>query len=125
MKTRLVLLSSLAALGLGLSPLLRAADVERPATADRPADRDATMSRSDRDTETPGQYVDDAALTTKVKTALFRDGTLHPTQIHVTTRHGVVQLSGFVDSHEQKSQAEEVAEHVTGVRSVDNELSVK
>ncbi len=126
MKTRLVLLF-LATLGLSRSPLVRAEDATRPPAADRSAntDRDASMSRADPDTETPGQFVDDATITAKVKAALFRDGTLHPTEIHVATSHGVVQLSGFVDSREEKSQAEEVAEHVAGVRSVTNELSVK
>jgi len=37
----------------------------------------------------------------------------------------VVQLSGFVDSTEAKSTAEELARSVDDVKSVDNEIDVK
>ncbi len=126
MKTRLLLLS-LASLTLGLVPLARAADADSAPATNQPAvtDRDDASTTDSARSETPGQYVDDAAITAKVKTAIFRDGTLHPTQIHVTTEHGVVELSGVVDTRAQKSQAEEIAEQVPGVRSVSNQLTVR
>ncbi len=126
MKKKLILLS-IASLTLGLAPFARAADAGSAPATDRSTvtDRDAPATRDSARSETPGQYVDDAAITAKVKTAIFRDGTLHPTEIHVTTEHGVVELSGFVDSRAQKSQAEEVAEQVPGVQSVSNNLTVR
>lgn len=72
-----------------------------------------------------GEVVDDALLTGKVKTALIGNRDTKAHQINVTTKQGVVQLSGFVDSAEAKAAATTVAKSVTGVKSVDNQLSIK
>ncbi len=69
--------------------------------------------------------VDDGAITTKVKSALAGDPRTKAHQINVETREGAVQLSGFVDTSEAKSTAEELARAVDNVKSVDNELDVK
>jgi len=76
-------------------------------------------------TESTGEYVDSAAITTKVKTALLNEPTLKSTQISVETFKDVVQLSGFVDTYANKSKAAELASQVQGVRSVTNSLVVK
>ena len=55
--------------------------------------------------ETTGQYVDDTAITTKVKSALLGDDAVKSLQVKVETHQGVVQLSGFVDTSDQKSAA--------------------
>lgn len=75
--------------------------------------------------ESSGQYVDDSAITTKVKAAIFNEPTLKVFQINVKTFKGEVQLSGFVDSSQSASKAGEVARDVTGVKSVKNDLIVK
>jgi osmotically-inducible protein OsmY len=75
--------------------------------------------------DSTGQYVDDAAITTKVKNALLADGAVKSTQISVQTVKGVVQLSGFVDTHDQKSAAEKDAAAIGGVKDVENSLIVK
>jgi hyperosmotically inducible periplasmic protein len=75
--------------------------------------------------ESTGQYVDDAAITTKVKAALVKDQALKAFQISVETYKNVVQLSGFVDSPQLMERAREVASSVEGVRSVRNNLIVK
>lgn len=72
-----------------------------------------------------GEYIDDAALTSRVKTALFRDPDVSGFQVKVETFKGQVQLSGFVDTPEHKDRAERVARTVEGVRSVTNSLIVK
>ena len=77
------------------------------------------------DPRTGAQTVDDGAITTKVKAALAGDPRVKAHQVNVETREGVVQLSGFVDSSEAKSTAEELARNVDNVRSVDNEIDVK
>ena len=46
--------------------------------------------------ESTGQYVDDSAITAKVKAAVFNEPTLKSSEINVETFKGVVQLSGFV-----------------------------
>jgi osmotically-inducible protein OsmY len=75
--------------------------------------------------ESTGEYVDDAVITTKVKTAIFNEPTLKTMQINVETFKGDVQLSGFVDSAESVDKAEAVARNVNGVVSVKNDLVVK
>ena len=75
--------------------------------------------------ESTGQYIDDSAITTKVKAAIFDEATLKMLQINVKTYKGVVQLSGFVDSAQSVKKAGEVAGTVNGVVSVKNDLVVK
>ena len=71
------------------------------------------------------EVIDDSAITAKVKAALAGDPRTKAHQVNVETREGKVQLSGFVDSSEAKSTAEELARSVDNVKSVDNELDVK
>ena len=75
--------------------------------------------------EGTGEYVDDSAITTKVKAAILNEPTLKVFQINVETFKGEVQLSGFVDSAQAKQKAGEVARGVGGVKSVKNNLIVK
>jgi osmotically-inducible protein OsmY len=75
--------------------------------------------------ESTGQYVDDTAMTTKVKAAIFNEPTLKTLQISVKTNKGQAQLSGFVDSNQSVVKAGEVARGVAGVESVQNDLIVK
>ena len=76
--------------------------------------------------ETGDQYVDDATITTKVKTQLASDVGLTPAnQIHVETSKTVVQLSGFVDTAAHKAEAESVARGVEGVTDVQNNIIVQ
>jgi len=72
------------------------------------------------------EYMDDASITTKVKTQLASDVGLSPAnQISVETSNRVVQLSGFVDSAAHKAQAESIARGVEGVESVKNDIIVQ
>ncbi len=72
-----------------------------------------------------GEYIDDAAITTKVKTALVADELVSALDVNVDTYRGTVQLSGFVDTPVQKQRAASVAAGVNGVRNVENRLTVK
>jgi osmotically-inducible protein OsmY len=80
---------------------------------------------SSRTTESTGQYVDSAAITTKVKSALLNDSGLKSFDISVDTFKDRVQLSGFVNSDQTKARAGEIAAGVAGVKSVQNNLIVK
>ena len=80
---------------------------------------------STRTQESPGEYVDDSVITTKVKTQLANDDFLKSFQISVETYKGVVQLSGFVDSKAAVDKAHQIASGVGGVKSVKNNLIVK
>jgi osmotically-inducible protein OsmY len=80
---------------------------------------------SSRTSESTGQYVDSAAITSKVKAALLGDSGLKSFAIDVETFKDVVQLSGFVDNDQLKSRAGDLAAGVSGVKSVRNNLIVK
>lgn len=75
--------------------------------------------------EGTGEYIDDSVITAKVKTAILNEPTLKVTEINVETFKGVVQLSGFVREQADIAKAGEVAQSVTGVKSVKNDLHVK
>jgi osmotically-inducible protein OsmY len=72
-----------------------------------------------------GEYIDDSAITTKVKTAIFNEPTLKVLQINVETYKSVVQLSGFANSSDDIQMAGKVAHSVKGVVSVKNDMRLK
>lgn len=78
-----------------------------------------------RGQESDALYMDDAAITSKVKTALFKEPSLKVSDISVQTYKGVVQLSGFVDSEENIQKAADITASIPGVVSVKNDLIVK
>jgi len=80
---------------------------------------------STRTQESPGEYVDDSVITTKVKALLAGDDFLKSFQISVETFKGIVQLSGFVNSQQAVDKAGQIARSVNGVKSVRNNLIVK
>lgn len=69
--------------------------------------------------------MDDATITTRVKTAIFNDPGLKTLEISVETMQDVVQLSGFVDSAQSKAKAGEIARNVDGVRQLRNNLVIR
>jgi osmotically-inducible protein OsmY len=75
--------------------------------------------------EGTGGYVDDTAVTTKVKAVLLDTSNVDSTEITVETFKGVVKLSGFVDSQAMIDKAVNAASGVAGVKSVTNDLTVK
>lgn len=72
-----------------------------------------------------GEHVDDAVVTTKVKTALVQAEQVDAIDVNVSTYKGVVQLSGFVDTESEAEQAELIAARVAGVKRVENKLELK
>jgi len=80
---------------------------------------------STRHSEGTGEYVDDSAITTKVKAAIFNEPGLKSAEINVETFKGVVQLSGFVNSNADIQRAVQVARGVSGVKSVKNDMRHK
>ncbi len=74
---------------------------------------------------TIGTEIDDAVLTTKVKSAMMADEYVKSLDIKVETFKASVMLSGFVDTQAQMDRSVEVAKAVSGVKNVDNKLSIK
>ena len=75
--------------------------------------------------ESTGEFVDDATITTKVKAAFVKDETVKAREINVETFKGVVQLSGFVNTSEEKARAGQLAAGITGVHDVQNKIAIK
>jgi hyperosmotically inducible periplasmic protein len=78
-----------------------------------------------RDQQSVGSYVDDSVLTTRVKAKFAEDNTVSAMAISVETLKGVVQLSGFAKSSEEKAMAERLARSTSGVVSVRNDIIVR
>jgi len=72
-----------------------------------------------------GEYIDDSSITLKIKAAFLKDPMVKVRDVSVETFKRVVQLSGFVDSAEEKAQAARVAASVDGVTEVKNSIVVK
>jgi len=75
--------------------------------------------------ESTGEYIDDTAITTKVKAALIEDDELKASEIQVETFKGVVQLSGFVANSSHVNKATKLTQDINGVKSVKNDIRVK
>jgi osmotically-inducible protein OsmY len=80
---------------------------------------------STRTGESTGEYIDDAAITTKVKAAFAADPNVKATEVNVETYKGAVQLSGFVAQPADAQRAADIARGVKGVTSVKNDIRVK
>ena len=92
-------------------------------------DTDATTQQTTQ-TNTPGQesagqYVDNSALTMKVKAKMIADSTVKALNISVISYKGVVLLCGFVDNRQQIHKAIEIAKSTEGVKEVRACLYVK
>jgi hyperosmotically inducible periplasmic protein len=78
-----------------------------------------------RHKESAGQYLDDTAITTRVKTALVNEPAVSAANINVETYKGTVQLSGFANSDREREIAASVARTVAGVNEVRNDVRIK
>jgi hyperosmotically inducible protein len=72
-----------------------------------------------------GQNIDDKTILASVKSKLVADKVSNLIKVDVDVTNGTVYLTGNVDSAEQKSRAERIAQEVNGVRSVVNNLHVQ
>lgn len=72
-----------------------------------------------------GNFMDDSAITAKVKAALVDEESVKSTDISVKTEEKVVTLSGNVESQDEAKKAVSIAKDVEGVSSVDDKLHVR
>src|ERR1044071_2818825 len=75
---------------------------------------------STKDERSEGRIMDDKTITENVQKELQREPVYKFDSVKVSTFGGVVQLSGFVNTDEQKSRAAEIAQAVPGVHEVAN-----
>lgn len=74
--------------------------------------------------ESAGEFFDSSVITVKIKNKLVEDPVTSAFHIKVVTYKGVVQLSGFVNSENEKHRAELIASSIDGVKKVENSLQV-
>jgi hyperosmotically inducible protein len=78
-----------------------------------------------RGQESVGNYVDDATITTQVKSRFVENKLVDAASISVETMKGTVMLSGFAKNGAERTTAESIARGVKGVTSVKNEIAVR
>ncbi|MDE2091336.1 MAG: BON domain-containing protein [Gammaproteobacteria bacterium] len=71
-----------------------------------------------------GTYMDDAYLTSAIKTKLVGDIALKSFDIHVITKNGVVTLSGSLPNNYLRDEAIRTAKSVGGVKDVVSEIKI-
>jgi hyperosmotically inducible protein len=90
---------------------------------DRATDKIAAATKDA--TAKTANAADDAAVTTKVKAALFAEPGLKTLQINVDTQDAIVTLQGTVDSDTLRQRAVQIASSTDGVRQVVDKLVIK
>jgi hyperosmotically inducible protein len=123
--TRLKISKTLLAVVLG-STLASASVMAENTTTDKAQNAaDNAGQKIDSSMNKVGNFMDDSAITAKVKAALVDHEDIKSTDISVKTEKKVVTLSGFVESQAQAEQAVTVAKGVEGVASVSDKLHVR
>ena len=75
--------------------------------------------------KTVGETIDDATITTRVKTAFINDPVVGALRIDVDTFKGVVTLSGRVKSKDEETKALALARTIHGVKDVKSTLQIE
>src|SRR5690349_4461309 len=74
--------------------------------------------------KTVGETIDDATITTRVKTSFINDKDVGALRIDVDTFKGVVTLSGRVKSKAEEAKAIAIARTIKGVTDVKSTLQI-
>jgi hypothetical protein len=72
-----------------------------------------------------GEYIDDKATVERVADSLKADTIFKLDSVDVRADRGTIQLSGFVQTSEQKDRAQKIAEDTPGVEDVINNITVR
>lgn len=78
-----------------------------------------------RGQESVAACVDDATITTQIKSRFVENKDVAASSIGVETLNGTVMLSGFAKNVTDKATAESIAHKVNGVKSVRNEIAAR
>ena len=118
MMTKIKMGKTLLAVILGSAVMSGSAMAESNAASEAGQKVDSSMNKV-------GNFMDDSAITAKVKAALVDHDAIKSTDISVKTENKVVILSGTVDNQSQSDQATSLAKGVEGVSSVENKLTIR
>jgi hyperosmotically inducible protein len=86
--------------------------------------KDTPAAKTESKTEKAKEAVEDAAITTKIKADYATDKDVSAMNIHVTTDHGVVTLTGNARSKAEADKAASIAKAAKGVVSVKNDIKI-
>jgi hyperosmotically inducible periplasmic protein len=81
-------------------------------------------SSSDQADHPVSEAMDDASITSQVKYALVSHRSTSAIKTQVTTKDGIVMISGNASSDAEKDLVSKLASGIRGVRSVDNQMVV-
>lgn len=76
-------------------------------------------------TQTIGEKIDDASITSQVKFALLDHKSTSALKTKVTTNDGVVMITGEASNDAEKALVSKLAQSIRGVNSVKNDMTVK
>lgn len=121
MKTRVITaaFASLIVGGFAAGNVAIADDAANPGAAPAPVAQEPTVAQR------VGQTVDDAALLTRIKTEMLRSDDVKGLDVNVDVKDGHVTLSGKTDSDAQRRAAEQIVKTTSGVKGIDNKLTLK
>jgi osmotically-inducible protein OsmY len=83
-----------------------------------------TLGKTSKTTRTAGQKIDNASITAQVKITLLYHRSTSAINTSVTTKRGVVTLTGKAKTAGEKDLATKFAKDVNGVKSVKNRMSI-
>jgi hyperosmotically inducible periplasmic protein len=89
---------------------------------------DMTVSKTGKktsQTQTAGEKIDDASITAQVKMALLFHRSTSALETSVTTKNGVVTVSGIAKNAAEKDLVAKLVSDVHGVKSVNNRMTVE
>lgn len=72
-----------------------------------------------------GEFIDDAAITARIKSAFVGDEQVSALDVGVKTHKGNVELSGYADSSQEIRRAVQIARATPGVKSVHDDIRLK
>lgn len=75
--------------------------------------------------ESTGQYIDNSGITAKIKSKMIADSKIGSTSIDIETYKGIVVVSGFVDTREEKLAILKIAEGTKGVKEVKHAIYLR
>jgi osmotically-inducible protein OsmY len=87
----------------------------------RPTD---IVAQSAPESTATSREIDDASLTDEVKSALMSHDSTRNTITQVTTKNGVVTITGIAKNEGEKTRATQLAAAISGVTSVINNMTV-
>jgi hyperosmotically inducible protein len=84
-----------------------------------------TVTKTPKKTRTAGEKIDDSSITAQVKMTLLYHRSTSALKTSVTTKKGVVTLSGKAKNAAEKDLATKFANDVNGVKEVKNRMTIE